>query len=274
MACSHRSPSGRGAQACPAVIDPQEISRYWDVRAPSYSNGVRDEMAGFERRAWTQLLSERLASLGNLSDLHVLDLGCGPGFFSILLARLGCRVDAVDASEGMLGQAHANAVRAGVENEITFHKGDIKLTCFNDDSFDAIVSRNVTWLLDEPLQAYGEWHRLLVPGGKMIAFDANWYRYLIDAETDRKRTADQRDSSVLEWSADAVATSVEERACEQIALRLPLTYELRPSWDAAVLTDLGYSSVLTDESVWRRVWSRGEQLFYASSPLFMIEAVK
>lgn len=274
MACNQGSPRGRGAQACLAVVDPQEISRYWDVRAPSYSNGVRDEMAGFEHRAWARLLTERLACLGRLSDLHVLDLGCGPGFFSILLARLGCRVDAVDASEGMLEQARRNAVCAGVENEITFHKGDMKLTFFNDDSFDAIVSRNVTWLLDEPLQAYGEWHRLLAPGGKMIAFDANWYRYLIDAETDRRRAADQRDPSILEWSADAVATSVEERACEQIALRLPLTYELRPSWDAAVLTDLGYSSVHTDEAVWRRVWSRGEQLFYASSPLFMIEAVK
>lgn len=274
MGCNQGLPTGRDRQAHSAAIDTQEISRYWDVRAPSYSNGIRDEMAGFERRAWTQLLSERICALGDPADLRVLDLGCGPGFFSMLLARLGCRVDALDASEGMLEQARANAACAGMENEITFHKGDIKLTCFNDNSFDAVVSRNVTWLLDDPRQAYAEWRRVLVSGGKMVAFDANWYRYLADAETDRKRTADQRDASVLEWADDAMATSAEERACERIARRLPLTYELRPAWDAAVLTDLGYSSVHTDESIWRRVWSRGERLFYGSSPLFMIEAVK
>lgn len=51
MACNQGLPTGRDRQAHSAAIDTQEISRYWDVRAPSYSNGIRDEMAGFERRA-------------------------------------------------------------------------------------------------------------------------------------------------------------------------------------------------------------------------------
>ena len=36
---------------------------------------------------------------------HVLDLGCGPGTSAVHMARAGCRVDAIDASEAMIALA-------------------------------------------------------------------------------------------------------------------------------------------------------------------------
>ena len=51
---------------------------------------------------------------------------------------------------------------------------------FEDGLFDVVVSRNVTWNLPEPERGYAEWARVLRPGGLIINFDANWYRYLID----------------------------------------------------------------------------------------------
>ena len=52
---------------------------------------------------------------------------------------------------------------------------DAKDLDFEDNTFDIIVSRNLTWVLEEPDKAYREWHRVLRSGGKMLNFDANWY---------------------------------------------------------------------------------------------------
>ena len=66
---------------------------------------------------------------------------------------------------------------------------------FADNSFDAIVTRNLTWNLERPGDAYRDWHRGLRPGGVLLNFDAGWYSYLFDAEKaegyreDRERAA-------------------------------------------------------------------------------------
>ena len=48
-----------------------------------------------------------------------------------------------------------------------------------DNTFDMIVSRNVTWNLEHPDRAYYEWMRVLKPGGVLLNFDANWYHHFI-----------------------------------------------------------------------------------------------
>ncbi|SPZ01220.1 methyltransferase [Proteus mirabilis] len=53
---------------------------------------------------------------------------------------------------------------------------------FGDEQFDLVVSRNVTWNLKSPCEAYQEWFRVLKPGGSLINFDANWYLHLFDDE--------------------------------------------------------------------------------------------
>ena len=142
-------------------------------------------------------------------------------------------------------------------------------------SFDAIVSRNVTWLMKDLLAAYEEWQGLLRPAGKLLAFDANWYRYLVDPAVNAQRLADQAPSTdILGWDEDSLATDAQERACEQIALELPSTYLLRPYWDVHVLRDLGFSDVSVDVDAWKTLWTAGEQAFYGSSPLFLIEATR
>lgn len=45
---------------------------------------------------------------------------------------------------------------------------------FPDNSFDAIVTRNLTWTLPDVPLAYREWFRVLKPGGVLINFDANY----------------------------------------------------------------------------------------------------
>ena len=116
--------------------------------------------------------------------------------------------------------------------------------------------------------------RVLRPGGKLVVFDANWYRYLVDEQIDSARRSDQERTTLECYDEDSVATDAQSLRCEKIALELPLTSIMRPQWDVAVLERLGASWVSADEDVWMDIWTESEQAFYALSPLFMIEALK
>ena len=114
-------------------------------------------------------------------ELYVLDIGTGPGFFAILLSEMGFCVTAVDLTPAMLDEARRNAGR--LAEKIRFLEMNAEQLDFPDDSFDVIVSRNLTWNLPHPEKAYAEWSRVLRPGGLLLNFDANWYSYLFDSES-------------------------------------------------------------------------------------------
>lgn len=256
-----------------------EIGAYWDERAESYSNCVRGELGDDRGEAWRRTL-ERIAR-EQVAEAHsegrtpnVLDLGCGPGFFSILFAQMGCAVVGMDASDEMLARAAQNAQAAGLVDSIEFRQGDVTSLPFASGSFDVVASRNLMWLMRDPEAAYAEWMRVLRPGGKLAVFDANWYRYLFDEGIDARRHADQDGNEVKEWDEDSRATTAEERRCERFALELPLSPVIRPAWDREVLPRFGASRIYVDETVWQHLWTESESAFYASSPLFLVEAVK
>ena len=240
---------------------------------------MRGELGDERGDAWRHAL-ERVA-FGCIVEAQTdgrkpraLDLGCGPGFFSILFAQMGCVVDAVDASDEMLARARANAESEGQGEAIAFHAGDVTALPFPDGAFDIVASRNLTWLMRDPETAYAEWMRVLRPGGKLVVYDANWYLYLFDPAIDARRRADQEGNRVEEWGEDARATTAEEKRCERYALELPLSPVVRPAWDLEVLPRLGAVYVHADEEAWTELWTESESRFYESSPLFMVEAVK
>ena len=59
------------------------------------------------------------------SNALVLDAGGGTGRWATQMARKGCKVVLIDASEGMLKIAAKRAVEEGLQNRITTKKGDI-----------------------------------------------------------------------------------------------------------------------------------------------------
>ena len=173
-------------------MDIEIMTRYWPQNAENYGDIIRKELVSFRVEAWQNYLREKLPA-----DTHkVLDLGCGPGFFSIILAKMGYEVTAVDCSEGMLAQARRLVKRAGLE--ITLQQKDINHPEFPDDSFDAIVSRNVTWTLSNPWQVYEECRQMLRSGGRLLLFDANWNMPLFD-EAMTKRAEVRREECLRQY---------------------------------------------------------------------------
>lgn len=256
-----------------------DIVTYWNERAGGYSCCVCEELAGDRYGEWERILADRTAAVRAGAKragrtARALDLGCGPGFFSILLARLGCAVDAVDASANMLEQASTNVARAGASAAVSFYEGDVARLPFATGSFDIVALRNVTWLMRDPIAAYREWGRVLVPGGKLLVFDANWYRYLVDPATEAQRVVDEAAAHAARSDVNGFATDDQEARCERMALSLPFTYLERPGWDVDALVRLGFSDVSADETIYKTVWSESEQEIYGSSPLFLVEATR
>jgi ubiquinone/menaquinone biosynthesis C-methylase UbiE len=98
----------------------------------------------------------------------VLDLACGTGEDTIMLARSGIHVIGADRSSGMLARAAAKSRE--VENAPSFVEIDAaSLAMFRDCAFDAILSNfgglNCVPDLGTTLK---ECHRVLRPGGVMV----------------------------------------------------------------------------------------------------------
>ena len=246
-----------------------EIVAYWDKRAPSYTEVIEKNLAGPWGGVWADYLTARFPE-GAPEETRVLDIGTGPGFYAMILAARGYRVTAVDLSEKMLAEARHNA--GALAEKIDFRKMDAQALDFSDASFDVIVTRNLTWNLQDPVKAYGEWHRVLRPGGVLLNFDANWYGYLADEDKKRGFLRD-RENTRLRKVEDHEAYPDAPRM-EEISRSLPMTGLDRPQWDMDTLLALGFSSVTADMDAGRAVWSEEEAVNYASTPGFMIRAVK
>ena len=63
----------------------ETMQRYWSEDAGNYGQIIEDELASFRVEAWKKFLSCQLPH----HTQDVLDFGCGPGFFSIILADMG-----------------------------------------------------------------------------------------------------------------------------------------------------------------------------------------
>lgn len=250
----------------------QEIESYWTNRAAGYSKVNQDELQGVQKAQWKAEFARQLAEFGNRdkSTIKILDIGTGPGFFSIILAEEGYSVTAVDYTQAMLVEARMNA--GELASQIDYMQMDAQNLRFEDESFDVVVSRNLTWNLENPERAYSEWNRVLKKGGIMLNFDANWYNHLFDSKKRAEYEADRK--KVEEAAIEDHYTCTDIDTMEEIARQVPLSPALRPAWDIDVLSKLDYERIQVDTEVWDRVLSDIEKMNYASTPVFMVKATR
>lgn len=142
------------------------IKQHWNGRAATYGDkshhGIHSDT---QLNRWLIRLREWTGD----DPLHVLDIGCGTGVISLLLADLGHDVMGVDFAPEMVERAKTNAERTGWSVE--FHCGDAEALAVPDDAFELVTARHLLWTLPRPVAALREWQRIVEPGGQILLME-------------------------------------------------------------------------------------------------------
>jgi len=147
------------------------MSRYEDYHAVSKTYDETRRAIGVE------ILLGCLGAAGApLSDIRLLDAGCGTGAYSQALLRHVAHIDALDLNEGMLAVARAKLGAEETEGRIAFHRGSIAALPLPDESVDAAMINQVLHHLENgtdagwPVHAVvlAEMRRVLRPGGVLV----------------------------------------------------------------------------------------------------------
>lgn len=104
----------------------------------------------------------------------VLEVGCGPGRLSILLAREhGLDVIGLDLDPAMIERArtYAEGLGNGDQRRPSFLVSDVASLAFPDGSFDLVVSTLSMHHWGDPTAGLAEIGRVLRPSGRALAWD-------------------------------------------------------------------------------------------------------
>ena len=100
------------------------------------------------------------------SSMHVLDLGCGVGGCSrVIAATCGCRVTAIDLTPQFIEIARELTRRCGMDDRIEFREADALALPFADGTFDHVWCHNVTMNIPDKKKLASEIARVLKSGG-------------------------------------------------------------------------------------------------------------
>ncbi|MFU8827552.1 MAG: class I SAM-dependent methyltransferase, partial [Brevefilum sp.] len=111
---------------------------------------------------------ERPATLSLLPEVkgkRILDAGCGPGLYAEILVGMGADVVALDANPKMVALARA---RLGDQVQVIQASFDEPLDFLADESVDLVVAPLVMDYVRDWRQAFGEFWRVLRPGGVLV----------------------------------------------------------------------------------------------------------
>jgi ubiquinone/menaquinone biosynthesis C-methylase UbiE len=101
-----------------------------------------------------------LDAIGPVADKNVLEIACGTGRFTVMLAERGADIVGLDISGAMLQQGRQKARDAGVADHLEFMRGDAGRLPFPDDHFDTVFAMRFFHLADTPATFLSEMRRV------------------------------------------------------------------------------------------------------------------
>ena len=143
--------------------------RVWDAAALTFDeepdHGLRDPLV---REAWTALIQNWLPK----TSAKVLDIGCGTGSLSVVMAEQRHTVTGIDLSPAMIDLARQKAEKH--RQKIDFEVMDAANPRFEPKSFDVILCRHLLWALPEPKQVLLRWLDMIRRPGRLVLVEGFW----------------------------------------------------------------------------------------------------
>jgi SAM-dependent methyltransferase len=182
-----------------------EVGRYWEGNADAWTRLARAGHDVYRDHLNTPAF---FAALPDVSGLDGLDIGCGEGHNTRLLADRGARITAIDISERFI--AHARRAEADAPRGIDYRVASAVELPFADASFDFATGFMSVMEVAEKDRVLAEARRVLKPGGFLQfsichpCFDTPRRRNLRDADGNTYAIEvgdyfDGRDGEVAEW---------------------------------------------------------------------------
>jgi len=115
-----------------------------------------------------QPVDKVIEALGIEPDDVVIDFGCGPGLYTVPLARKAKRVIGIDVQAGMLEKATSYAERSDVKE---FYLSDGRGIPLPDSTADLVFMRWVYHELEDRQAVLREMTRILKPDGRLAIME-------------------------------------------------------------------------------------------------------
>lgn len=141
-------------------IDDRAVGEYWEGNAEAWTALSRAGYDVYRDHVNTPAFLGRLPAVSGLAGL---DIGCGEGHNTRLLAQRGARMTGLDIAPTFL--RHAREAEARDPLGIRYVEGSALALPFADRAFDFVVAFMSLMDMPEVERAIAEAHRVLVPGG-------------------------------------------------------------------------------------------------------------
>lgn len=151
----------------------EEILRRLDEQNVNISKVSRKDFAGVDEfHVRGAEVTRELASQIKLENLRVLDVGCGLGGPSRMLAdEYGCQVTGIDLSDEYIRTATGISELVGLHDKTKFIQSNALELPFENGSFDVVWTQHVQMNIRHKLKFYSEIERVLTHKGRFVYYD-------------------------------------------------------------------------------------------------------
>jgi SAM-dependent methyltransferase len=250
-------------------MDDIEVGRYWDANAEAWTALSR---AGYDQSRDMFNTPQFLAILPEVRGLVGLDIGCGEGHNTRLLALRGARMTALDISPKFLDYARQSERDAPLG--IEYVCASAQALPFPDASFDFATAFMSLMDIPQPERAVSEAFRVVRPGGFFQfsichpCFQTPRWQWVRDAAGQKIGIVcgdyfERRDGQIEEWIFGAAPDELKQRYPK---FRIPRFFRTLSEW-VNMLIGKGFviarvqEPAPDEESIRRDPGLRGDRLF-------------